>query len=366
MLASITKTPVSAALWYGPALVRVLARFHARLLVIACCCAVCGVVGAASGAATPKAGQQQSTALRRENATLAQRIHGAILDLYALDSKLKRVHGQLAALAAEHERTARERQSLRMRLAASKHNLRAARRQLALLVHTLYEQQADDPLAVVLGAESLEAAITRLDDLGRTAQQHRDIAARSRAALTSLRASARALARQNARIEALQATASRTAASLLAAERARHHYVSTLSTRRHLNSAQISRIDAAAQASAATGIEITARAATPTASGATSTEPVAVTTPAGRTVTVVATGYSIGGTTATGVPVGWGTVAVDPSVIPLGSRMTIPGYGDGVAADTGSSVQGATVDLWFPTLQQALAWGRRVVTVTLH
>ena len=56
----------------------------------------------------------------------------------------------------------------------------------------------------------------------------------------------------------------------------------------------------------------------------------------------------MGGTTATGVPVGWGTVAVDPSVIPLGTRLTIPGYGDGVAADTGPAVQGATVDLWFP------------------
>ena len=46
--------------------------------------------------------------------------------------------------------------------------------------------------------------------------------------------------------------------------------------------------------------------------------------------------------------------------------MTIPGYGEGVAADTGSGVQGATIDLWFPTTAQALAWGRRVVTITLH
>jgi 3D (Asp-Asp-Asp) domain-containing protein len=81
---------------------------------------------------------------------------------------------------------------------------------------------------------------------------------------------------------------------------------------------------------------------------------------------MVATGYSSGGTTATGLPVGWGIVAVDPSVIPLGSQMSIPGYGTGVAADTGSAVRGATLDLWFPTKRQALAWGRRVVTVTVH
>ena len=44
-------------------------------------------------------------------------------------------------------------------------------------------------------------------------------------------------------------------------------------------------------------------------------------------------------------------------MIPLGTRMTIPGYGTGVASDTGSAVQGARIDLWFPTDAQALAWG---------
>ena len=86
----------------------------------------------------------------------------------------------------------------------------------------------------------------------------------------------------------------------------------------------------------------------------------------GAQLTVLATGYSLAGATATGVPVGWGVVAVDPSVIPLGTRMTIPGYGEGVAADTGGTVHGLTIDLWFPTRAQALAWGRRTVTVTLH
>jgi 3D (Asp-Asp-Asp) domain-containing protein len=86
----------------------------------------------------------------------------------------------------------------------------------------------------------------------------------------------------------------------------------------------------------------------------------------GGTLTVSSTGYSLKGHTATGLPVGWGIVAVDPSVIPLGTKLTIPGYGEGVAADVGSGVHGATIDLWFPTLAQARAWGRRTVTITLH
>lgn len=354
MLASITKTRFCVALWYRPALVRRLGRLKARLLVTVLCCAICGVVGTASGAATPRASQQRAGALRHANATLAQRVHNAVLDLYALDSRLNRVQTELTSLRAQRERIARERHSIRMQLDASRHNLQASQRQLALLVHSLYEQQANDPLAVVLGAQSLEQAITTLDDLGHTAQQHEQIATRSRVALTSLRAATGALAREDARVHALEAAASRTAASLDAAEGTRRDYVSTLAEQRQLNNAQISEIDATARASAATGIEITTR-----------TTP-ASTAPVGRTFTVVATGYSMGGMTATGVPVGWGTVAVDPSVIPLGSRMTIPGYGDAVAADTGSGVHGAVVDLWFPTVQQALGWGRRVVTVTLH
>ena len=83
-------------------------------------------------------------------------------------------------------------------------------------------------------------------------------------------------------------------------------------------------------------------------------------------MTVVATAYSGTGATATGLAAGWGVVAVDPSVIPLGTRLSIPGYGSGVAADVGSAISGTAIDLWFPTEAQARAWGRRAVTITLH
>ena len=79
-----------------------------------------------------------------------------------------------------------------------------------------------------------------------------------------------------------------------------------------------------------------------------------------------ATGYALQGHTASGLPVGWGVVAVDPSVIPLGTHMTIPGYGEAVAADRAGRSCGATIDLWFPTVAQANAWGRRTVTIVLH
>ena len=41
-------------------------------------------------------------------------------------------------------------------------------------------------------------------------------------------------------------------------------------------------------------------------------------------------------------------VAVDPSIIPLGTRMYVPGYGHGVAADTGGAISGNVIDLGYP------------------
>ena len=82
----------------------------------------------------------------------------------------------------------------------------------------------------------------------------------------------------------------------------------------------------------------------------------AVAAPAGdpgcpRTLRVWATWYTAasagGGNTATGTVVRKGTVAVDPRVIPLGTRMYIPGYGYGVAEDTGGAVIGNIIDLGY-------------------
>ena len=87
---------------------------------------------------------------------------------------------------------------------------------------------------------------------------------------------------------------------------------------------------------------------------------------AGHTLTVTITGYALPGTTATGIPVGWGVAAVDPHVIPLGTHIWVPGYGEAVAADIGGAIVGSRVDLWFPTASQADDWGLRTLTVALH
>jgi 3D (Asp-Asp-Asp) domain-containing protein len=88
--------------------------------------------------------------------------------------------------------------------------------------------------------------------------------------------------------------------------------------------------------------------------------------PAEGQLTVDAVAYSLPGYTASGLPVGKGVVAVDPSVIPLGTRLYVPGYGPAVAADVGTAIIGRIIDLWFPTYEQAAVWGRRTVTITIY
>lgn len=67
--------------------------------------------------------------------------------------------------------------------------------------------------------------------------------------------------------------------------------------------------------------------------------------------------------TATGAIAQKGVVAVDPSVIPLGTRLYIDGYGYAIAADTGGAIKGNKIDLCFNTRSEALSFGRRNVTV---
>jgi 3D (Asp-Asp-Asp) domain-containing protein len=80
---------------------------------------------------------------------------------------------------------------------------------------------------------------------------------------------------------------------------------------------------------------------------------------------VDAVAYHLPGRTALGVPVRRGVVAVDPGLIPLGTRMHVPGYGPSIAADVGTAIKGRLIDLWMPTDRAARSWGRRTVTITV-
>lgn len=69
------------------------------------------------------------------------------------------------------------------------------------------------------------------------------------------------------------------------------------------------------------------------------------------------------GTTSTGAVATKGILAVDPTVIPYGTQVYIPGYGVALAADTGSAIKGNRLDVCYDTLDEAFSWGVRNLTV---
>ena len=86
----------------------------------------------------------------------------------------------------------------------------------------------------------------------------------------------------------------------------------------------------------------------------------------GKSFIATVTAYTIQGGTATGSHTRWGTVAVDPRVIPLGSKIRIDGFDQiFVAEDTGGGVRGNWVDIWFPDYAEALRFGMQSRRVTI-
>ncbi|MFJ7825988.1 LysM peptidoglycan-binding domain-containing protein [Psychrobacillus sp. NPDC096623] len=91
-----------------------------------------------------------------------------------------------------------------------------------------------------------------------------------------------------------------------------------------------------------------------------------------KELTMTATAYTAScagcsGITATGINLkanpNQKVISVDPNVIPLGSKVWVEGYGEAIAGDTGGAIKGNKIDIFIPTKQEALNWGRKTVTV---
>ncbi|MFB4471589.1 LysM peptidoglycan-binding domain-containing protein [Oceanobacillus caeni] len=96
--------------------------------------------------------------------------------------------------------------------------------------------------------------------------------------------------------------------------------------------------------------------------------------PEGKTISVKATAYTAdcegcSGVTYTGMDLNKNpdakVIAVDPDVIPLGSKVYVEGYGEAVAADIGSAIKGNRIDVFIPNLDKAKDWGTRTLDITI-
>ena len=342
---------------------------RARLLaLVACSIAAVGIALPASGAGSGSSLRQRAQGLSAQNSAIASRSRAAVLTLYGLDSRLTRAQAELASVRSQAAAVDRQASETRGELRIAKRIFAVSQRNLANRLRSVYEQSGDsDPLAIVLGAKTLDDALTGIETEKAAAQTDRAIVAQARRSRDRYVRLQHRLAARAQKLRKLEASVAATAGMLASAKAGRISYLQELATQRKLNQAQIRALDAQAQAieAQARRVAVARVASAQTAAPAPGPTPAAPAT-GETTMTVTATAYTLQGHTATGAPVGYGVVAVDPSVIPLGTRMTIPGYGEGVAADTGGAIQGAVIDLWFPTAADAANWGRQTVTITLH
>jgi 3D (Asp-Asp-Asp) domain-containing protein len=342
------------------------ARRGSPLGVAACVCTLALPPAAGAGNAPPTV-----ASLKADDAGLAAKSRAAVLELYSLDTRLTAAQGCLASLQAAGERLRAQGAELRQALRIARTDTRVSQLRLGSRLRFMYEHQTTSSLDILMGAKSLEDALNQLDDFNRVSAADADVLLQVKTAERRTTKLERTLAERARALAATTAAAAGTVAQLEQVRASRAAYVADLAHRRSLDAAKIAEISAQADVADAKSQTLAPPPRTPNAAiaapiaevSAPVAAPALTTAAGGRTITVVATGYDLPGHTATGLPVGWGIAAVDPSVIPLGTRMVVPGYGVAVAADTG--VYGSSIDLWFPTAAQAYAWGRRTITIAL-
>jgi len=318
---------------------------------------------AATSAGAPNPGDRLASIVR------AQR--SAELELYAAESAVARARVTAARLE-------RRRQVLDARLARARRHvtvvrssLAATNERVATLLRRLYVEGDADPIAVMLGARSLPAMLAGLDELERTTYANRGIAAELRARSRTLQAQMLQLARVRQTLTAARRRADAAVAASESAAAERRATVAQIRRRAGVTRARLAAIEARAKSAQRASVRISrgsgpAPVSAPAPGKTNETSAPAAAAPGTRSLVVDAVAYHLPGRTASGLPVGIGVIAVDPSVIPLGTRVFVPGYGAAVAADVGSAIKGTIIDLWMPSTAAARAWGRRTVTITVY
>jgi 3D (Asp-Asp-Asp) domain-containing protein len=333
---------------------------RARLAVVAALVVAAACVSSANGASAATTSSRSLTLHERR----------VLYEIYADDTAIARARVVADQVTAQVALLDRGLARARLERNLARTALHAAQTRLASRLAAWYREGAPpDALEIFLGARSLSSAVEQVQLWHRATRMDSSVIVQTTRARTrygeatrSL-ATARAIARRHhdallSRIHELEgARAAR--ASLLD------------SLRRQARVAERRRIAALARRAAKATRRTAAISPPPQSSNPTPVvqlappaAPAAPSPQAGNTLLVSSTAYALPGTTATGLPVGQGMCAVDPSVIPLGTRFDVPGYGSCLAADTGSAIVGDRIDVWVPTEALAISWGRRDVTIT--
>lgn len=240
-------------------------------------------------------------------------------------------------------------------------------------------------LDVILGSKTLSDFVSSLDSISTIMKYDNNLASQLKEQTDNIAKQKDALNNENKRLSALKSSNEATLANLNNDIKQQNQLL-VQATAKENNLIAQQKAREAAEAAAAQAAEKARELAAQQAANANASKQVASNSPTSTSSPTVinrggsspigfsnvldmqATAYSDDGFTASGArtsrnPNGYSTIAVDPRVIPLGSRVYVEGYGYAIASDIGGAIQGNIIDLFLPSNDEANNWGRRSVKV---
>jgi peptidoglycan DL-endopeptidase CwlO len=316
-----------------------LVRAFAFVLIIAAAANLCGAVLSPSGGAFAQTG----------NHSEAVDSDSAVQEVVTLDSEIKSVNSRLDSLERKSADLQDKIITLNDEVASKRKRLARKRHALAARARNIYVNGRSSKLIMLLDSEDISEFVKRTDYINKINQRDEALVVSIKQAAGELDARLASIKRQKQEVNDV--------ASELRSKKDR--LVSARADRQKVIDSAGEQATAVEQKSASVETKMS-ELNPPTVTGHRT----------GRVLTMVATGYSpqepgLNDHTATGMKAQRGVVAVDPSVIPLGTRVYVEGYGNAIAGDTGSAIKGNRIDLCFDTLAECNRYGRRTVKVEI-
>lgn len=231
-------------------------------------------------------------------------------------------------------------------------------------------------LDVILGSKTLSDFVSSLDSISTIMKYDNNLASQLKEQTDNIAKQKDALNNENKRLSALKSSNEATLANLNNDIKQQNQFLAQATAKENNLIAQQKARDAAAEKARELAAQQAANASKQVASNNpnSTSSPIAInrggSSPIGfsNVLDMQATAYSDDGFTASGArttrnPNGYSTIAVDPRVIPLGSKVYVEGYGYAIASDIGGAIQGNIIDLFVPSIDEANNWGRRSVKV---
>ncbi|MHB8894760.1 MAG: 3D domain-containing protein [Candidatus Geothermincolia bacterium] len=313
----------------GFAVIRACALLLAFFLAVSC------MVGLAASRRDGTAVAQQAPAVSSDTDTMVK-------DVVTLDSEINSLKSRLSDLSTKSEALESRIETTGSKIEEQRTRLVAKRQALSARARSLYVNGRTSKLVMLVSSKGVTDYMNRADMLQKVAERDAQLIADTKKESDTLKAFLTRLKSDKSEIDKVSADLRARQKRL---EKSRDERASVLAA------AGAKSQEVVAQTSK---VEARINKINPP-------EPVNG-RPSGRVMSMVATAYcplepGLDESTASGMRATKGVVAVDPRVIPLGTRLNVEGYGNCIAGDTGSAIKGNRIDLCYDTLEEMDAFG---------